>query len=118
VLAGGGWSLTATGAARVQPLLRHWGRRLVTAPAFSPLAWTVTGVGVVVALLGAGSVLGDDLPEIVALPATPRPAATPLGGTPVAGTPLASPPGATPLSGVPQGATPVATPVAPRATPV
>lgn len=132
VLAGWGWPLVVAGMARCQPALRRWRRRLVAAPAFSPLAWTVTGTGVVVALLGAGSVLSDDLPEIVALPATPRPAATPLHGTPVAGTPGAgtpgsgtpgvNPPGATPLSrlppATPAGATPVASPAAPRATPV
>ncbi len=122
VLAGTGWSAAVAAAARLQPALRRWGRRLVAAPAFSPLAWAVTGTGVVVALLGAGSVLGDDLPEIVALPATPRAAATPLNATPGAATPLGSPPGATPLAGAPLGtplgATPIATPVSPRATPV
>jgi hypothetical protein len=122
VLVGCGWSVAATGAARLQPEVRRWGRRLVAAPAFSPLAWTVTGTGVVVALLGAGSVLGDDLPEIVALPATPRAAATPFGGTPGAATPLATPLGATPLAGTllatPQGVPPNASPFTPpRATP-
>src|SRR5690606_34202644 len=116
VLAGQGWAVATIGVTRLRRALVRWGRRLVAAPACSPLASTVTGGGAVAALLGAGAALGDDWPEIVALPATPR-AAPPLSGTPGAATPLASPPGATPLAAEPQattqGAASVATPVSP-----
>lgn len=110
IAAGSGGAALAREPRRQWPRLRRRGRQVVATPVFSSLAWTAAGAGVVLALVGTGSVRGDDLPEIVALPATPRAAATPMG----AATPVAATPGATPLAD-PAAATPLASP---RATPV
>jgi hypothetical protein len=82
-------------------------RRLLASPAASPLTWMAAGAAGVLVLFGAGPARGDDLPEIVALPATPR--ASPLaGGTPLAATPVAGDPLGTPVVATPVAGTPVA----------
>ncbi len=115
--AGLSWQKGSRFAIRYWPLLRQLPRRLPAAPAFSAVGWWVGGTGLLLALLGSGSALGDDLPEIVALPATPVARGTPVGD----GTPLVATPGATPLTGAaatPVMGTPLASPgSAPRATP-
>ena len=110
---GFGWETVVTRIRRHRAdLAGHFGRaqqaarRLLTSPAGSPLAWMAAATAGLLVLFGAGPARGDDLPEIVALPATPF--ASPLAG----GTPLAATPGATPVIdpalGTPVAGTPMA----------